>query len=93
MSDPINLVVNAEHAENLASLTEEALANNHAHAEQLARQLVDIMQILHGPCHIEVGVALFYLALAMEEQGKVPEALDVRKRARKILLGQGFWRN
>ncbi len=93
MSDPITFVVNAEHAEDLASRTEEALANNHVQAERLARQLVDIMQILHGPCHIEVGVALFYLALALEEQGKVPEALDVRKRARKILLGHGFWRN
>lgn len=93
MPDPITLVVNAEQAENLASLTEEALANNHAEAERLARELVDIMQILHGPCHIEVGIAMFYLAMALEEQAKVPEAIEVRKRARKILLAQGIWRN
>lgn len=93
MYDPISVVVNQEHADKLANRTEEALSNNHAHAERLARELVDIMQILHGPCHMEVGVAQFYLALALEEQGKVHEALDVRKRARSILLGQGFWRN
>lgn len=93
MSDPRSFVVNTEHAENLALRTEAALANNHAQAERLARQLVDIMQILHGPGHMEVGVALFYLALALEEQGKLPESVDVRKRARKILLGHGFWRN
>ena len=51
------------------------------------------MQILHGPLHIEVGIALFYLALALEEQGKDGEAIDVRKRARKILLAQGIMRN
>ena len=62
-------------------------------AETLARELVDIMQILHGPCHMEVGIAQFYLALALEEQGKIVEAMQVRKRARKILFGQGLWRN
>jgi hypothetical protein len=93
MSDPLSLVVNAEKAEDLASRTEIALQNNHHEAERLARQLVDIMQILHGPMHMEVGIAKFYLALALEEQGKVPEALEVRKLARKILLAQGIWRN
>lgn len=93
MPDPITFVVNAEKAESLASRTEQALIDNLAEAERLARELVDIMQILHGPCHIEVGIAQFYLALALEEQGKVQEAMDVRKRARKILLGQGIWRN
>lgn len=93
MSDPISLLVNAEKAEDLASRTETALQNNHQEAERLARELVDMMQILHGPMHMEVGVAQFYLALALEEQGKEPEAIEVRKRARKILLGQGVWRN
>jgi hypothetical protein len=93
MPDPISLVINAEKAEDLASRTESALKNNHAEAERLARELVDIMQILHGPCHMEVGIAQFYLALALEEQGKLPQALDVRKKARKILLAQGIWRN
>jgi hypothetical protein len=69
------------------------LQNNLREAELLARELVDIMQILHGPNHLEVGVAQFYLALALEEQGKVPEAMEWRKRARTILLGQGIWRN
>jgi hypothetical protein len=93
MPDPMSLLINAEKAEDLASRTETALKTNHAEAERLARELVDIMQILHGPCHMEVGIAQFYLALALEEQGKVPEAIDVRKRARKILLAQGIWRN
>jgi hypothetical protein len=93
MPDPISLVINAAKAEDLASRTESALKSNHAEAERLARELVDIMQILHGPCHIEVGIAQFYLALALEEQGKEPEAMEVRKKARKILLGQGIWRN
>ena len=93
MPDPLTLVVNAETAEHLASLTESALENNHKEAERLARELVDIMQILHGPLHIEVGIALFYLALALEEQGKDDEAIDVRKSARKILLAQGIARN
>lgn len=93
MPEPISFVITAEAAEDLVSKTETALEDNHAEAERLARELVDIMQILHGPCHIEVGIAQFYLALALEEQGKEPEALEVRKRARKILLSQGLWRN
>jgi hypothetical protein len=93
MPDPIQFVVNAEKAEHLALRTETALQNNLREAERLARELVDIMQILHGPNHLEVGVAQFYLALALEEQGKVPEAMEWRKRARTILLGQGIWRN
>jgi hypothetical protein len=93
MPDPIQFVVNAEKAEHLALQTETALQNNLREAELLARELVDIMQILHGPNHLEVGVAQFYLALALEEQGKVPEAMEWRKRARTILLGQGIWRN
>ncbi len=93
MPDPMTFVVSFERADTLASLTEKALVTNHAEAELLARELVDIMQILHGPGHLEVGVALFYLGLALEEQGKLPEAMTVRKRARTILLGQGLWRN
>lgn len=93
MPEPTTFVVSSEKAENLAHLTERALVHNFVEAECLARELVDIMQILHGPCHLEVGVAQFYLALALEEQGKITEAMDVRKRARKILLGQGIWRN
>jgi hypothetical protein len=93
MPDSISFVVNAERAENLALLTEAALENNQAHAEKLARELVEIMQILHGPYHMEVGVAQFYLAMALEEQGKEHEALEVRKRARRTFLGHGCWRN
>ncbi len=93
MPDPITFVVSVEKADSLASLTEKALMTNHAEAEVLARELVDIMQILHGPDHLEVGVALFYLAIALEEQGRLPEALSMRQRARTILLGQGLWRN
>jgi hypothetical protein len=93
MPDPISMVVSAQRVEEMASETEQALENNHAEAEKLARQLVDVMQILYGPCHLEVGVALFYLALALEEQGKIAEAMRMRKRARQIFFGQGSWRN
>ena len=93
MSDQITSVISLQNAERLATQTEEALANNHAEAERLARELVDIMQILHGPCHIEVGVALSYLALALEEQGKIRDAITIRKRARKLFFAHGIWRN
>jgi hypothetical protein len=93
MTDQIASVISVQHADRLAELTEEALANNHAEAERLSRELVDIMQILHGPTHIEVGVALFYLALALEEQTKIDEAIQIRKRARKIFFAHGVWRN
>jgi hypothetical protein len=93
MSEQIRSVVNLQHAEQLALQTEEALSSNHVEAERLSRELVDIMEILHGPCHIEVGVALFYLALALEEQGKINAAIDTRKRARKIFFANDLWRN
>lgn len=93
MQSSISLVVNTERAETLALRTEEALETNQLSAEKLARQLVDMMKILHGPYHMEVGVAQFYLAMALEEQGKEREALEVRKRARRIFLGLGCWRN
>jgi hypothetical protein len=93
MPEQIASVISVQHAEQLAAQTEEALECNHAEAERLARELVDVMQILYGPCHIEVGVALFYLALALEEQGQISEAMDIRKRARKIFFTHGLWRN
>jgi hypothetical protein len=93
MSEQIRALINMQHAERLALQAEEALACNHVEAERLSRELVDIMEILHGPCHMEVGVALFYLALALEEQGKIADAINIRKRARKIFFTHGHWRN
>jgi hypothetical protein len=88
------LLISVEHAETLALLTEEAaLVEDYVETEKLARELVEIMQILHGPHHLEVGIAQFYLALALEEQGKEAEAMEIRKHARRVLLGHTYWRN
>lgn len=82
----MKMVVSSRQADHLALLTEEALAKNDQHAEFFARELLDIVQVLHGPCHIEVGIALCYLALAIEEKGNLEQALQLRARAGNIFI-------
>jgi hypothetical protein len=91
---PTPSIVNEQHAQKLALLTEKAaLKQKYGEAEKFARELLEVVKILYGPTHLEVGIAQFYLALALEEQGRVAEAIKIRKSARAILLGQGVWRN
>lgn len=86
MGREMKTVISTEQADRLALLTEEALAKNDRHAELLARELLDVVQVLHGPCHVEVGIALSYLALAIEEKGDHEQALQLRTRAGNIFL-------
>jgi hypothetical protein len=86
MEFEMKTVVNSRRADHLATLTEEALANKDRKAESLARELLEVVEVLHGPAHIEVAIALCYVAVAVEENGGIDEALDLRRRAGSIFL-------
>jgi hypothetical protein len=86
MEFEMKTVVNSRRADHLAALTEEALESKDREAESLARKLLEVVEVLHGPVHIEVAIALCYLAVAVEENGGSDEALDLRRRAGHIFL-------
>lgn len=83
-----------EHAREYARLAEEAiLRKDFQEAEQLCRLGLRMLEPLLGPEHLDVGVVTHYLAVALEEQGKVSEALDLLNKTGRILTCQATWQN
>lgn len=83
-----------EHAKEFARLAEEALLRReYAEAEQLCRLGIRWLEPILGPDHFEVGIVTHYLAVALEEQGKVSEALDLLNRTGLILTCQATQQN
>jgi hypothetical protein len=83
-----------EHAKEFARLAEEALLRReYSEAEQLCRLGLRMLEPILGPEHLEVGIVTHYLAVALEEQGKVTEAMDLLNRTGRILTCQATSQN
>lgn len=83
-----------ENGRQFASLAEEAIIRrDYVEAEALCRLGIRLLEPLLGPDHLDVGIITHYLAVALEEQGKVKEALTLLNRTGRIIACQATQQN
>lgn len=83
-----------ERAREFVTLAEEAIIRtDYVQAEELCRIAIRSLEPLLGPDHFEVGIAVHYLAVALEEQGRVEEALELLTRTGRIISCQATQQN
>lgn len=83
-----------ENGRQLASLAEEAIMRrDYVEAETLCRLGIRILEPLLGPEHLDVGIITHYLAVALEEQGEINEALALLNRTGRIITCQATQHN